>query len=94
MVKSDIQDLWGEKEARKSVKITYPTYGWHHLHLPATGAKVSTKSQAVSHWRKFDVQCIVLLYLCSHIKNICGLFLLTWAGIKTKTKTKPKSSHE
>ncbi len=40
------QDLWGEKEARRSVKIMYAKHGWQHLHLPATGAKVSTRSQA------------------------------------------------
>ena len=42
------QDLWREKEARKSVKIMYAMHRWQHLHLPATGAKVSMKSQAYS----------------------------------------------
>ena len=55
MVETDIQrfaggpqDLWEEKEARKSVKIMYAAYGWCHLHLPATRAEVSTRSQAYS----------------------------------------------
>ncbi len=40
------QDLWEEKEDRNSVKVAQAIYGWHHLHLPATGAKVYTRSQA------------------------------------------------
>ena len=42
------QDLWEEREARNSVKVAQATYVWHHLHLPATGAKVSMRSQAYS----------------------------------------------
>ncbi len=35
------QDRWEEKEARNSVKVAQATCGWHRLHLPATGTKVS-----------------------------------------------------
>ncbi len=42
------QDLWGERETKKSVKIMYAAYGWHHFHLPATRAKVPARSQAYS----------------------------------------------
>ncbi len=78
MVESDIQRfagggpgplIWEEKEARNKVKVTQATYGWHPLHLRATGAKVSTRSQvysqAVSHG--VIVQCTVLLNVLAHM---------------------------
>ena len=64
------QDLWEEKEARNTVKVAQSTYGWRRLHLPATGAKVSTRSQAYRQAIEL-VRCtvyrIVLLNILAHM---------------------------
>ncbi len=73
------QDLWEEKEARNSVKVAQALYGWHHLHLPATGAKVSTMGQAYSQVVSHGVS-LMYSVLCFQT------FLLTWACSKAKTK--------
>ncbi len=61
MVESDVQQYaggvgpLGRKKSQEKCQDHVPMQhnGWQHLHLPATGAKVSTKSrayrQAVSH---------------------------------------------
>ena len=66
------QGLWEKKEARNIVKVAQATHGWHPLHLPATGTKVSTKSQAYSQAVSQGVsnvhgQCIVLLNVLAHM---------------------------